>query len=310
MSKLLRLIWLTLFFLLCSYGNQTAAAFVPASHEAQQVQSDMLSPIWPPTITQWSSYIVDLAEMNGIDPDLVAAIVHEESNGDPKAVSRVGAVGLMGVMPSGPGLEWRPESQELIDPLTNLRWGVAIIAEIMRQSGGDIFAALAAYAGGWDQVESRVPREYAANVLHNYGRAVAARDQISPEIASQWTIAIEIRHGYVPAESILVLGEQPVSGLQTYGEHTVFRDVDEAGRAYYVIGYAVPVALVVPMNQVSFGSANAVEAPLQARLDRLQTKQEQSNPRILLACLPSLSRLRGHNSTRWFAPSDCPAWHR
>jgi hypothetical protein len=197
-----------------------------------------------------------------------------------------------------------------VDPLTNLRWGVAIIAEIVRQSGGDIFSALAAYAGGWDQVGNRVPQEYAAHVLDNYGRAVAARNQIPPEIAAQWTIAIKIRYGHVPAESLLILGDQPVSGLQTYGEHTVFRDVDQAGHAYYVIGYAVPVALVVPLNQVSFGPADAVEAPLQARLERWQTKQEQSNPRILLACLPSLSRLRGYSGTRWFAPSNCPSWHR
>jgi hypothetical protein len=310
MSKMLRLIWLMLFFLLLVIGSRPAAAVAPASEKAQQEQPNALSPIWPSTISQWSSYISTLAEMNGLDPDFVAAIVHEESNGNPQAISRVGAVGLMGVMPAGPGLEWRPEAQELSDPLINLRWGVAIIAEIIRQSGGDIFAALAAYAGGWDQVDSRVTREYAARVLHNYGRAVAARNQISPDIAAQWTIAIEIRHGDVPTERLLVLGEQPVSGLQTYGEHTVYRDVDEMGRAYYVIGYAVPVALVVPLNQVSFGPANAVEAPLQARLDRLKTKHEQSNPRILLACLPSLSRLRGHNSTRWFAPSDCPTWHR
>ena len=310
MSKMLRPIWLILFFTLWTHSSQAAVASAPASNKVQQEQQDVISPIWPATINQWSSYINTLAEMNGLDPDFVAAIVHEESNGDAQAISRVGAVGLMGVMPSGPGLEWRPATVELADPLTNLRWGVAIIAEIIRQSGGDIFAALAAYAGGWDQVESRVPREYAARVLHYYGRAVAARNQISPEIAAQWTIAIEIRHGHVPAESLLVLGDQPVSGLQTYGEHTVFRDVDQAGHAYFVIGYAVPVALVVPLDQVSFGPANAVEAPLQARLNRLQIKQEQSNPRILLACLPSLSRLRGHNSTRWFAPSDCPVWHR
>lgn len=287
-----------------------SAAALPAHQVDVEVVADELSPIWPLRITQWSAYITTLAEANGLDPDFVAAIVREESDGDPTVVSRVGAVGLMGIMPKGPGLEWRPEADELTDPLTNLRWGVAIIAEILRQSGGDVFAALAAYAGGWDEVGSRVPQEYAANVLHSYGRAVAARNQVSPDIAARWTIAIKIHGGDVPTESLLVLGEQPVSGLQTYGEHTLFRDVSQAGRAYYVTAYAVPVALVVPLNGVSFGSADAVEAPLQARLDRLQAKHDQSNPRILLACLPSLSRLRGHNSTRWFAPSDCPSSHR
>ncbi|MCB8943715.1 MAG: transglycosylase SLT domain-containing protein [Ardenticatenaceae bacterium] len=299
-----------IFLLILARSLQPAQASAPANNGIIENPQSVLSPIWPASISQWAFYIDTLSIANGLDPDFIAAIIHEESNGDPRAVSRVGAVGLMGVMPKGPGLEWRPEPSELTDPLTNLRWGVAIIAEIMRQSGGDVYAALAAYAGGWDQVESRVAREYAASVLNNYGRAIVARNDISPDIASQWTIAIKIRGGDVPTESLLVLGEQPVSGLQTYGEHTVFRDVGASGHAYFVTGYAVPVALVVPMDDVIFGSPHEVEAPLQARLDRQEVKSGQGNPRVLLACLPSLSRLRGHNSTRWFAPSDCPTGHR
>ncbi len=306
----MRLVILMLFFLFLGQSLRSAVASAPMRGEAEDNQQAVLSPVWPPTIGQWATDIETLAAINGIDPDLIAAIVHEESNGDPRAVSRVGAVGLMGVMPKGPGLEWRPEPSDLTDPMTNLRWGVAIIAEIIRQSGGDIHAALAAYAGGWEQVDSRVAQEYAASVLNNYGRAVAVRNQVSPDIADRWTIAIQIRGGYVPSEDLLVLGDQPVSGLKMYGEHTVFQDVAENGHPYFVTGYAVPVALVVPLNDVAFGSAHAVEEVLQARLDRLQAKNEQSNPRVLLACLPSLSRLRGRNSTRWFAPSDCPAWHR
>lgn len=270
-----------------------------------------LSPIWKETIQQWAMEINDLADVYGLDPDFVAAVVREESNGDPRVVSRVGAVGLMGVMPASPGLEWRPQLEELKDPTTNLRWGVAILAEVVRQSGGDLYSALAAYSGGWDQVNSRVPRNYAASVLDYYGRAVVARNGISPDIASRWTLAIEIRHGYVPNEPLLVLGDQPVSGLITYGEHMVFEYVDQSGRSYYVKGHAVPVALIVPLgtDSISFGGAETLEAELQARLSETSAKVTSSNPRVLIACLPSLSRLRGHASTRWFAPSFCPSWH-
>ena len=164
---------------------------------------------------------------------------------------------------------------------------------------------MAAYRGGWDNVNSRVPRSYAASVLDYYGQAIVARSGISPEIASQWTLAIKIRRGHVPTDSLLVLGDQPVSGLITYGEHVVYNYVDETGRSYYVTGYAVPVALVVPIgtNDRSFGQADT-------RLGQTGEKIAISNPRILIACLPSLSRLRGHVSTRWFAPSSCPSWHR
>lgn len=291
------------------------ASSVPAVAPAVQTEDGpptILSPMWGPAIQRWSSYIAVLADYYGLDPDFIAAVVKEESNGEPLVVSRVGAVGLMGVMPAGPGLEWRPPAPELENASTNLRWGVAILSEIVRQSGGDLYAALAAYSGGWSQAERSVPREYAARVLNNYGRAIAQRSGISPDIASQWTLAVEIRLGDVPNESLLVLGDQPISGLLTYGEHVVYNYIDQSGRAYYVKGYAVPVALVMPVGDdgPAVSDADNLEAQLQARLDQTIVKVSESNPRIIEACLPSLSRLRGRASTRWFAPSYCPSWHR
>lgn len=283
---------------------------VPAP-ASQTPASRVLSPIWGPAIQRWSSYIAVLSDFYGLDPDFIAAVIEEESNGDPLVVSRVGAVGLMGIMPAGPGLEWRPPAEALENPSTNLRWGVAILAEIVRQSGGDLYAALAAYSGGWSQAERGVPRAYAARVLHNYGRAVALRSGISPDIASQWTLAVEIRQGNVPGDSLLVLGVQPISGLLTYGEHIVYNYIDKTGRAYYVKAYAVPVALVMPVGDDSTAvTADSLEEQLQARLDQTAVKISTSNPGIIEACLPSLSRLRGRASTRWFAPSYCPSWHR
>jgi soluble lytic murein transglycosylase-like protein len=175
-----------------------------------------LSPLWGATIHQWSGQIGLQSKSSGLDPDFIAAVINAESNGFTDVVSRAGAVGLMGVMPSGPGLEWRPSPEVLADPSTNLNWGVAILSEIVRQSGGDVVAALAAYSGGWGQVDRGVPQEYAERVLNEYGRAVAVRSNISPNIASQWTVGVEIRHGHIPIES-LILSEQPVSGLRAYG---------------------------------------------------------------------------------------------
>lgn len=295
--------------------NQINAADRQGLHRSDSgPESLLLSPMWGPTIRQWSTYIGVLAETHGLDPDFIAAVVQEESNGRKDGVSTVGAVGLMGVMPQGPGLEWRPTTEELMKPSVNLRWGVSILAEVVRQAGGDLAAALAAYSGGWERVGSNVPQAYAANVLDNYARAVLIREGFSPEIAAQWTIAVEINKGYVPNEPLLVLGEQPVSGLYTYARHRVYDYVDDFGRSYFIDGYVVPVALVVPAdpdpNSITFGSGDEVELHLQARLSDDVVKIDMSNPRIILACLPSLSRLRGIASTRWFAPSGCPSWHR
>lgn len=291
--------------------HQQVPAVAGVGLQKREAHTPVLSSIWDGNIRQWSAHIGVVAYQYDLDPDLIAAVIHEESNGDHDVVSRAGAVGLMGVMPSSPGLEFRPTPEELMDPDTNLNWGVAILAEILRQSGGDFYSALAAYSGGWEQVNQRVPRQYAAEVLNSYGRAVAVRNGISPDIASSWTVAIEMRHGNVVDEPLLVLGDQPLSGLQVYGEHVIYRFTDELGRVYLLKAYAVPVALVVPLaDGVAFGPGDALETQLYARLGQEVTKVDTSNDQVLMACLPSLGRLRGRVSTRWFAPSQCPAWHR
>lgn len=286
-----------------------AAASSLGRTEAYELKP-LLSPIWGAAIHRWSAQIITEAEANGLDPDLIAAVMEAESNGIQSVVSYAGAVGLMGVMPAGPGLEWRPTSEELLDPDLNLNWGVAILNSIIRQSGGDVSAALAAYNGGWDQATKRVTQNYARGVLDDYARAIAVRSGISPDIASEWTLAIEIRRGYIPPDP-LILHDEALSGLRTYGEHVVFFYTDEQGRTYYVKGYAVPLALVVPLEAAQAKEYNdSVDKQLLARLGLNDTKISTSNPRVLTACLPSLNRLRGRMSTRWFAPSGCPSWHR
>jgi hypothetical protein len=297
-----------------SRAGSPAAAAVSANTARSQLElaaAEVISPIWPPAIRRWTELIAETSQMYGINADLIAAVMNAESNGRENVISHAGAVGLMGVMPSSPGLEWRPAAEELIDPATNMRWGGAILSDIIQQSGGDIYAALAAYSGGWDQANLRVPQEYAARVLDEYGRAVAARSGISPQIAAQWTVAVELRRGHVPVEPLL-FGRPPLSGVITYGEHFVYRAVDKQGYGLYVRGYAVPLALIVPLEieDQDWHDSGVVEADLMERLNLLELKVNDSNPRVLLACLPSLSRLRGRVSTRWYAPSHCPSWHR
>jgi hypothetical protein len=271
--------------------------------------AQVLSPLWGSTIRQWSPQIEKEAQASGLAPDFIAAVINAESNGKQDVVSRMGAVGLMGVMPTGPGLEWRPSQETLKDPEVNLSWGVAILTEIIRQSGGDVSAALAAYSGGWDQADSRVPQEYSAQVLDNYARAIAVRSNVSPDIAAQWTVATEIDRGHIPPER-LILNEQPLSELRKYGEHVLYQYNDGKGKAYYVKGFAVPVAVVVPEATQAMSASDTVATQLMARLGLAEAKISSSNPNIIRACIPSMSRLRGQLATRWYAPSGCPSWHR
>jgi soluble lytic murein transglycosylase len=95
----------------------------------------------------------------GLDPLLVAALIRQESSWESRARSRVGAVGLMQVMPRTGRLiaralrvrGWHPD--QLFEPATNLRFGTWYLAQSLRRYDGDLTRALAAYnAGG-----SRIP---------------------------------------------------------------------------------------------------------------------------------------------------------
>jgi len=100
------------------------------------------------------------ADLAGLDPLMVAALIRQESAWDPLATSRAGALGLMQVMPAtgrqlarslGIG-DWT--SDLLLDPATNLRLGVRYLAQALHRFHGDFTRALAAYNAGPNRVGS------------------------------------------------------------------------------------------------------------------------------------------------------------
>ena len=134
-----------------------------------------ISSYWHPRVQQWSSLIVSEAEGRSLDPDFLASLIWMESRGRATAVGPVGAVGLMQVMPREAGFAWRPSREELLTPETNLFWGTRTLATVVGQGHGDIFNALAAYNGGWDQIQYRGPHIFATTILRDYAQAVARR---------------------------------------------------------------------------------------------------------------------------------------
>jgi soluble lytic murein transglycosylase len=90
----------------------------------------------------------------GVERELVLAVISAESAGDPAARSRVGALGLMQLMPGTArdvaGILREPvvSDEELFDPATNVKLGTAYLREQMDAFGGDLRLALAAYNAG------------------------------------------------------------------------------------------------------------------------------------------------------------------
>jgi len=86
------------------------------------------------------------ANRQNLDPDLVLAVMQVESAFDRFAISRVGAQGLMQIMPFWREALGRPQDN-LIRADTNVRYGTTILAHYLEQSGGDLIDALARYNG-------------------------------------------------------------------------------------------------------------------------------------------------------------------
>lgn len=160
-----------------------------------------LSPYWHPNVIRWEHVIVPYSQDRNLDPDLVAAVIWKESLGNSTARGPTGAVGLMGLKP----FAWRPSPEKLELPWVNLFWGARALAHTIRDGKGDVYYALAAYNGGWDQIHLRVTRRYAADVLGHYTRAVAVRYGLPAD--GNW-IAILAIEGTPGPNTVTVLGPQ------------------------------------------------------------------------------------------------------
>lgn len=130
--------------------------------------------------------LVDAAQRYELDPYLVAALVVAESHYNPAAVSPVGALGLMQVLPYVAedvalrhGIAWR-DDRTLFDPAANAAIGAAYLSELLDEFDGDIALALAAYNIGPSLLKQRLKTgwrpngPYVRKIMHVYRDLSAA----------------------------------------------------------------------------------------------------------------------------------------
>lgn len=111
--------------------------------------------------------LVRLAALAGIPAELADAVAVVESAYEPRAVGSSGEVGLMQVMPATAAmLGFRGAPHELMEPDTNLRYGIQYLAGAWRLSGGDLCWTLARYRAGHGE-QRMTPRsvEYCRRAL-------------------------------------------------------------------------------------------------------------------------------------------------
>jgi soluble lytic murein transglycosylase-like protein len=90
------------------------------------------------------------AAKEGVKPDLVKAVIGQESGARPCAVSMKGAQGLMQLMPS---VARQFGVSDPFDPQQNIDAGTKLLKELLSKYKGDVPLALSAYNAGANRVD-------------------------------------------------------------------------------------------------------------------------------------------------------------
>lgn len=90
------------------------------------------------------------ASANGVPESLVHRVIVRESRYNPRLVGRCGCLGLMQIkLGTARSLGYEGNAQGLLDPETNLTYGVKYLAGAYRVAGGNADRAVAYYARGY-----------------------------------------------------------------------------------------------------------------------------------------------------------------
>jgi len=102
-----------------------------------------------PAKNRFDHLIEEAARLYGVDFALIKAIIRAESDFDPRAVSRVGAMGLMQLMPQ---TARNLSVIDAFDPRENIDAGVRHFRELLETFRSDLKLSLAAYNAGKNAV--------------------------------------------------------------------------------------------------------------------------------------------------------------
>lgn len=147
----------------------------------------------------------EAAERHQVDPALIRAVIETESNWNPGAISRKGALGLMQLIPT---TAQRFGANDAFSPKQNVEAGVSYLKTLLERYNGNLDLALAAYNAGEGAVDRahgvpsyRETRNYVQKVQEAYFRPGSGR------LDTAYTRANQIHRIVEPSGRIIFTNE-------------------------------------------------------------------------------------------------------
>ncbi|MDQ2840781.1 MAG: lytic transglycosylase domain-containing protein [Acidobacteriota bacterium] len=133
--------------------------------EASDSDYEFLTPMTPLPDTECpalekanvESLIATAAKKQALSPELVRAVMRQESGFKPCAVSVKGAQGLMQLMPETAA---QLHVTDPFDPEQNVQAGAAFLKQLLKKYNGDLRLALVAYNAGATRADQLDPAQY------------------------------------------------------------------------------------------------------------------------------------------------------
>jgi len=152
------------------FFSPVLAPTVSAANQVETIPDDI--PLSGDCDLDWIIYRT--GKSAGVDPRFIHAVIKQESKYDPKAVSHVGAEGLMQMMPE---TAKRFGLKDPFDPKANVEAGTKYLKWLLKRFDGDVSLALAGYNAGEGSVDKYkgVPpydetQNYVKKIVETYGK--------------------------------------------------------------------------------------------------------------------------------------------
>jgi hypothetical protein len=147
---------------------------------------------------KYDTLIDESAAFHGVDANLVRAVIQQESGFNPRATSRVGAMGLMQLMPTTAA---ELGVDDPYNPVQNIRAGVSYLKGLLVKFAHNVELALAAYNAGPGAVRKygnvvppyRETKDYVARITKTVNTTTAA---MPPKPVTKIYKTIEIVDGH------------------------------------------------------------------------------------------------------------------